>query len=204
MTKRLVTGLLLSLVTLGVNAQWTAKDSLNLQRMLEGEGEVKLNREAIKLIDFGKVIGAPGMSTAKSWMLPDESLPTILPEKKKIVLTLYPYTANTRFDWDPVYQRKIKVDKNTWRADEFYAMKMQKEYTNQMKHPMEGSIPLGKGGVNVAGGTISGLDLMLLFQKSFWDVKGNKRRLRTLEVLEMYGDSTITLFPDILVKPTIR
>ena len=117
MTKRLVTGLLLSLVTLGVNAQWTAKDSLNLQRMLEGEGEVKLNREAIKLIDFGKVIGAPGMSTAKSWMLPDESLPTILPEKKKIVLTLYPYTANTRFDWDPVYQRKIKVDKNTWRGD---------------------------------------------------------------------------------------
>lgn len=37
MTKRLVTGLLLSLVTLGVNAQWTAKDSLNLQRMLEGK-----------------------------------------------------------------------------------------------------------------------------------------------------------------------
>ena len=200
MTKRLVTGLLLSLVTLGVNAQWTAKDSLNLKRILDGDGELHLNMEAVKKINFGKVTGTPGLSTEKNWMLPDESLPSVLPQKKKIVLTLRPYTAQTRFDWDPIYQKKIKVDENTWRGDPFYAMKMQREYTNQIKHPMDGSIPIGRSGVSVAGGTISGLNLMLLFEKKFWSVKANERRARTLEVLKNYGDSTTIQLPEPIVR----
>ena len=200
MTKRMVTGLLLSLVALGVNAQWTAKDSLKLKRVLDGDGELHLNMEAVKLIDFGKVTGTPGLSTEKNWMLPDESLPSVLPQKKKIVLTLRPYTAQTRFDWDPIYQKKIKIDENTWRGDPFYAMKIQREYTNQIKHPMDGSIPIGRSGVNVAGGTISGLNLMLLFEKKFWTVKANERRARTLEALKNYGDSITTQIAEPIVR----
>ena len=238
MTKRLVTALLLSLVTLGVNAQWTAKDSLNLKRILDGDGELHLNMEAVKKINFGKVTGTPGLSTEKNWMLPDESLPSVLPQKKKIVLTLRPYTAQTRFDWDPIYQKKIKVDENTWRGDPLYAMKMQFKYTNWAKDPMSGGggyrrsleeieasgirhvlmgerangmmvnktqmlpetgIALAKG-VMMSGGTISGLNLMLVFEKKFWSVKANERRARTLEVLKSYGDSTTIQLPEPIVR----
>lgn len=242
MIKRLVTGLLVSLVTLGVNAQWTAKDSLNLQRLLNGDGELKLNKEAIKQIDFGKVGGVPMQPKEKNWLLPDESLPAALPGKKKLVLTLHPYTANTRFDWDPIYQKKIKVGKDTWRGDEFYALKTQIRYTNWAKTPMDGGggyrrsleeieasgirhvvmgerannmmvnkmqmlpttgIPLGNG-VTMSGGTIGGLNLMAIFEKSFWDKKGNERRARTLEVLKAYGDSTSAVFPDAIPSPALR
>lgn len=243
MTKRLVTGLLMSLVTLAVNAQWTAKDSLKLMRILNGGEELKLNPEAVKQIDFGKAIGVPMQSKEKNWMLPDVSLPSALPNNKpKVVLTLYPYNANTRYDWDPVYQKKIKVGKDTWRGDELYAMKMQLNYTNWAKTPMDGGagyrrsrdeieasgirtvvmgervnnmmvnrtvmvpgggISLG-GGVTMSGGTIGGLNLMRLFEKSFWDKKGNERRARTLEVLKAYGDSTTVDINGTVLQPIVR
>lgn len=236
MTRRLVTGLLVSLVTLGANAQWTAKDSLNLKRVLQGGEELKLNREAVKQIDLGKMMGAPRQSKEKNWLLPDESLPAVLPDKKKVVLTLYPYKANTRFDWDPVYQKKIKVDKDTWRGDPLYGMKGLLNFSNWAKTPISpgirksldeirysgvefrqmgerlnnmlvnravisptAGIPLG-GGVTVSGVTLGGLNLMGIFQKDFWDKKGNDRRARTLEVLKAYGDSTTVNVPD----PTVR
>ena len=34
-----------------------------------------------------------------------------------------PYKANTRYNWDPIYQKKIKIDKNTWRGDPFYEIR---------------------------------------------------------------------------------
>lgn len=204
MTKWFVMGLLQTFVCLPLQAQWTAKDSLNLQRMLRGEGELQLNKEAVKLIDLGKPIGKPGISSEKNWLLPDATLPTSLPEKSSIVLTLHPYTANTRFNWDPVYRKKINVNKDTWRGDPFYAMKKQISYTNDDRHPMEGTIPLGNRGVYLAGGTIGGLDLLFLFQKEFWDVKGRERRARTLEVLEAYGDSTTASWPEMIIQPKMR
>lgn len=242
MTKRLVTGLLVSLITLAANAQWTTKDSLNLKRILSGEEEIKLNLDAVKQIDFGKAIGVPMQSKEKNWLLPDESLPSAFADKKKVVLTLQPYTANTRFDWDPIYQKKIKVDKDTWRGDPLYAMKMELKYSNWAKNPMDGKagyrssleeirasgikhtvmgerannmmvnrmqmdastgIALG-GGVTMSGATIGGLNLMRIFEKSFWDKKGNERRERTLEVLKAYGDSTTVGFPNLLPVPAMR
>ena len=234
--------LLICPTVLLARAQWTAKDSLNLQRILSGEGELKLNLDAVKQIDFGKAIGVPMQPKEKNWLLPDESLPSAFADKKKIVLTLQPYTANTRFDWDPIYQKKIKVGKDTWRGDALYAMKMQMNYTNWAKHPMDGGggyrssldeirasgirtvvmgervnnmmvdrmvmvpntgIALGNG-VTMSGFTIDGLNLMRIFEKSFWDKKGNERRARTLEVLKAYGDSTSVLFPDAIPSPAIR
>lgn len=242
MVKRLVTGLLVSLIALTVSAQWTTKDSLNLKRILNGEGEVKLNPDAVKQIDFGKAIGVPMQPKEKNWLLLDESLPSALEGKKKIVLTLQPYTANTRFDWDPIYQKKIKVGKDTWRGDALYAMKMQIKYSNWAKTPMDGAagyrssleeirasgikhsimgerlnnmmvnrmemdpstgIALG-GGATMSGVTIGGLNLMRIFEKSFWDKKGNERRERTLEVLKAYGDSTAVGFPDLLPSPAMH
>lgn len=78
----------------------------------------------MKQIDFGSdVMGTPLMSTEKSWMLPDATLPSVLPNtlplNKKQMLTLRPYKPNTPYDWDPVYQKKIKVGQDTWQGRSF-------------------------------------------------------------------------------------
>ena len=68
-------------------------------------------------------------------MMPDESLPEALP-KPKVMLTLMPYKANTRYNRDPIYQKKIKIDKNTWRGDPFYEIRHQRSYSNWARNPM--------------------------------------------------------------------
>ena len=96
------------LLTGACYAQWSARDSLNLQKLLESGEELKLNPKAVRQIDFGSAVGTPRMSVEKKWMLPDESLPEALP-KPKVVLSLMPYKANTPCNWDPVFQKKIRI-----------------------------------------------------------------------------------------------
>ena len=188
MRKRLFISAVSLLLTGVCYAQWSAQDSLKLQKLLEGSEELKLNPKAVKQIDFGGAVGTPRMSEEKRWMLPDESLPEALP-KPKVVLTLMPYKANTRYNWDPVYQKKIRVNKNTWRGDSFYELRRQRFYTNRTRNRKANEIRIGEN-VSVCGGTISGLDLMAAFTKEFWNKTGRDNRIRTLEVLKTYGDST--------------
>ena len=111
--------LMLSLgMAVTLHAQWTAKDSVNLQRILNGKEDIKLNMDAVKQIDFNSSPTVPKMSKERPGLRLDETLPQVL-EKKKVVLTLRPYTANTRYNWDPIYQKKIRVDADTWRGDPF-------------------------------------------------------------------------------------
>lgn len=116
------------------HAQWTVKDSLNLQRMLGGKEEIKLNLDAVKKIDFSKPMGAPSASKDKPGLRVDETLPNVL-NKKKIVLTLHPYNAHTKYNWDPIYQQKIKIDADTWRMDLTTIIP-----TNWAKNPMDKGI----------------------------------------------------------------
>lgn len=117
---------------------WTPQDSLRLRQLLNGEGEVKLNQEVFKELEQSGSFGTPKAVVNKSWMDFNNSMP-IMPKtpEKKIVLTLHPYTANTKYNWDPVYQKKIKINKDTWRGDEFYALKILKIPTNWAKHPFD-------------------------------------------------------------------
>lgn len=156
--------------------EWTPQDSLRLRQLLDGEGEVELNPDVLKEIGVNSLLGTPKVETDKSWLDFDASLPVMprMPEKK-VVLTLRPYTANTKYNWDPVYQKKIAVNKNTWRGDPFYELTVRVDYTNWSRR--EGYVKP------------SGHDFMAAFTKGFWDVKGRKRRARTLEVLKTYGDS---------------
>ena len=207
--------LMLSLgMAVTLHAQWTAKDSVNLQRILNGKEDIKLNMDAVKQIDFNSSPTVPKMSKERPGLRLDETLPQVL-EKKKVVLTLRPYTANTKYNWDPIYQKKIKVDKDTWRGDEFYALKILMIPTNWAKHPFDAgpretveqieatglryrvteranNMAVG-GWQGASGGGISGLDLMTPFTREFWNFKGRKRRARTLEVLKAYGDSITVL-----------
>lgn len=129
--------MLLCLTTLLAYSQVrTAQDSLSLKRSTDSRGELHLNKDAIEAIDFGGALRKSSrMSKEKKWMRPDESLPEALP-KPKVVLSLMPYKVNTRFDWDPVYQKKIRIDKNTWRGDPFYALRRQRSYSNWARNPM--------------------------------------------------------------------
>ncbi len=224
MTKRFILFILISLTASVVCSQeWTTQDSIKLNRILQGNEEIKLNPEAVKQIDFGSdVMGTPLMSTEKSWMLPDATLPSVLPNtlplNKKQMLTLRPYKPNTPYDWDPVYQKKIKVGQDTWRGDPFYRIKTLRSYTNMEKVPQKpkrtGGVPsdieavnlrynplMGQANGAMAGVGIGGLDFMSIFTKDFWDVKGRERRGRTLEILKAYGDSTTRFIPMPILQP---
>lgn len=55
--------LMLSLgMAVTLHAQWTAKDSVNLQRILNGKEDIKLNMDAVKQIDFNSSPTVPKMS----------------------------------------------------------------------------------------------------------------------------------------------
>lgn len=207
MKRFLLFGGLLVVVAFPFYAQnWTPQDSLRLQQLLRGKGEIKLNPEVLKELDATAPLNNPKAETHKSWMDFDASMP-ILPRvlEQKVKLTLRPYTANTRYNWDPVYQKKIKIDKNTWRGDEFYALKTLLIPTNWAKSPFdagpretieqieatglryrmtERANNMAVGGWQGVSGKPSGIDLMTPFTKEFWDYKGRKRRARTLEVLK--------------------
>ena len=202
--------------------EWTPQDSLHLRRFLSGEGEVRLNPDVLKEIGIDSPLASPKEDMNKSWLEFDSSLPVMpqMPEKK-VVLTLRPYTANTKYNWDPVYQKKITVDKNTWRSSPFYELTKLKIYTNWAKRPLDAgpresveqieatglrymvteranNMAVG-GWRGVGGGGISG-DFMAPFTKDFWNIKGRKRRARTLEVLKTYGDSISVRRNDAIIK----
>ena len=73
---------------------WTPQDSLRLNRLLKGEGEVKLNPEVLQELEMNNSLGTPKAVMDKSWMDFDNSLP-VMPKapEKKVVLTLRPYTG---------------------------------------------------------------------------------------------------------------
>lgn len=68
---------LLFLVVFPCYAQeWTQQDSLQLQKLLQQEGELKLNPEALRELEMN-TYGSPQTMTEKSWMKFDDTLPEI-------------------------------------------------------------------------------------------------------------------------------
>src|SRR3712207_8513615 len=61
--------------------------------MLEADGELRLNRKALRSIDFSVGTADPRISEEKRWLSPDESLPSVLP-KAVPVFSLMPYTRS--------------------------------------------------------------------------------------------------------------
>ena len=166
--KRLVClfGLLAGLVCPLCAQDWTPEDSLRLRRLLEGDGEIKLNPHALKELE--RSFGQPKASEEKSWLRFDETLPHTPTEKqKKARLVLRPYTGYTPYNWDPIRQCKIDIDKPTW----------QQSFLRGIEQMAAGaSAP-------------SGHSFMAIFTKEFWNRNIKKRRAATLEALEAYGDS---------------
>ena len=145
---------------------WTPEDSLRLQRLLEGDGEIKLNPRALKELE--QSFGQPKASEEKSWLRFDETLPATPTEKQKRArLVLRPYTGYTPYNWDPIRQCKIDIDKPTWQENLLRGLNM----------------------MLVGVSKPSGKDFMAIFTKEFWNRNIKKRRSATLEALRAYGDS---------------
>lgn len=116
---------------------WTPQDSLRLHQMLQNEGPLELNPEALRELGVEDFSNRLLSGHEKSWLGFRYDLPSLpKEEKKKVILTLHPYAPNTRYDWDPVLQRKIKVDKNTWRGA-FYDLKTRKYPSNWARNPLD-------------------------------------------------------------------
>lgn len=101
-----------------IYAQWSEKDSLNLEKILSGDREIKLNPEAIEKILLESPISKtpellkPLLSTDKPVLEFSEELPTFftdsLESKKFLFLTLKPYSIYTRWNEDPIYGGKVQ------------------------------------------------------------------------------------------------
>lgn len=213
MNKNLNLFFFLCTVTAYVHAQWSQKDSLNLRRILEGDGEIQINPNAVKQIDFGSFVGKPLMSTDKPGLQYDTRLPNVFPEKAKIIISLQIYNINTKFNYDPVYRKDIKVEAETWRSDTIRKQVYLRQYSNWASSPLEGGVrksleeieatglrynPIGGRANNMAVGVWestpskpSGMDFGKFFTKEFWSKKKRKRKAKTLELLHNYNDPLI-------------
>jgi hypothetical protein len=198
-------------------AQWTKKDSLNLNRILNSKKEIRLNSNAINSIDFGRgVVKVSLTSILENPALKyDETLPAVYPDKPGIKPALNLYTpvslrnhsiyqqmtgTNNKFDflvkptnWAHTWQdAKFRNSREEIEATGVHYNIMGERANNRAIYtftPVANGISLGND-----------MDLMKPFTKEFWDRKGKARRARTLEVLEPYGDSTTVLIREAVYK----
>lgn len=158
MRKRFMLSVVTLLLTGACYAQSTAKDSLRLKNPTGNDEELKLNKEAVKRIKFDNAPENPRISEEKNWMRFDEILPTIIP----------PLAINDSCGSDSTRLplRKLKI-------------------TMGLKLPPPEGISLGNG-IRVNEGLISGLDILQVFTRDFWQFRKKQMRTRTLEVLKDY------------------
>jgi hypothetical protein len=177
--------------------QWSKSDSLNLNRLLKGNKEININEKERINIQFdtkrlNKPYDTPIQQSER--IRADETLPG--PKKRSI--SLLPYKPTTPYNWDPIFNCKIVQVNNHWEPllatrsmiEQARATDMAQSVTGLITKEMPElrGIELGHSGIYIKGNSISGLDLMLFFERKFWDKAGAKRRATTLDLLKHYND----------------
>lgn len=120
MTKRLNLFVLACTTAMTLHAQWTEKDSLKLQQILQQKGEIELNRKAVRDIDFGSYMGTPVEVDDEPGLRWDTTLPDVYDPKPRADMSLHPYNARTPFNYDPIRMKKFKVGPNTWKYGPYH------------------------------------------------------------------------------------
>lgn len=208
---------------------WTRQDSLKLKQLLESEGEIKLNKEAVGKINFGnKIEGEPLISLEKEWLEPDATLPKVIqdaePINPKQFLSLRPYNASTPCNWDPIYRKKIKMNVDTWRGNPLHHLTKLRSYTNWAKRNIDAGVRHSLEEIEASGqrynplaqrvnnqwvgawqntSVASGLDFNSALDFRNWDFKTKRRTKRTIEVLKQYGDSTTVNIREPIIIPNV-
>lgn len=173
------------------HAQWTAQDSLKLKKILERDGELKLNEEAVKSIDFNSVLFPNNQPMIhKNSLKFDMTLPGSPENRKEEIqprsrLSLRPYKATTKYNYDPVYKKKISIDQK-YRGD------VSSLYRDGAPGTRRG--PMNDTRLMMMNGTFSGsfrCDFDKILSKRYWDFRGRKNSRKTLEILKTYTDSVL-------------
>lgn len=167
--------------------QWTKQDSLNLRRLLDSDGEILLNPDAVNSIRFEtSPMGNPLMATDSPALKYNEELPGLPEDRTELrkVLTLRPYNAFTKRGEDPIMDR---VKDEQLKRD----MAMKLNLARIRDNIRLGSVnvkgivgrdphaPRPEKGFNYAGASVGGLDLMAPFTKKFWKRKVKARAWKT-------------------------
>lgn len=195
------TVLLLTVILLPVGhcyAQWTAQDSLKLKKLLEKEGEIELNPDAIRSLELGTGGVVTGGSTDAGSALPptplrihdlrfdfDETLPTSpFPYSAadtlmdRLRMTLQPYSGIYLYDLDLMTGHRLS----------------EKRKYNLV--PGFQPVP-GRGGsasdtrLMMMGGTMGGsfkYDFNRVFSTQFWDFRQRRTTRKTLAALSAYDN----------------
>jgi hypothetical protein len=165
-------------VPLMLHAQWSEKDSLNLDRLLKSGEDIKIDPQRFM------------QQTDKPWMKFDTKLPGMRQkvDVKDLRISLAPYSIRTPYNYDPIYRKKIEIGPNTWRGDPFYSMTLSPLKT---RFKEDEAAPISSRG-NMPGpsaGAVFTGDLLYYLTKEFWSFKHRRDREATLKALSTYGDS---------------
>ena len=162
MRQRLFVSAVFVLLTGACYAQWTKEDSLRLKKSLKEGEELK-----------------PRVYEEKRWMRFDESLPRVISPSAVVESdTLY---DKRRITGGKLPLQMLEVYKPVYAHLPLDTLKIAMEF----KLPPPEGISLGNG-VRVNGGTFSGLDLLQVFTREFWQFRKKRMRTRTMGVLEEY------------------
>lgn len=182
--KELVSLLFAFLLSIGYcHAQWTEQDSLKLKGLLEKEGEIELNPDALRSI-------APPHLYRQHFDF-DETLPASpFPQWKGDTITrrfrmsLQPYRGFYMYNKDPLTGTKFSfpgsMDEHKYGALRRYIVSEQSGIKNSYARP----IFLGQG-------MKDSLDYAFerLFNRRFWNFRQRRTAQKTLTALSAYGNS---------------
>jgi hypothetical protein len=150
-----------------------------LKKSLKEGEELKLNKEAVRQIDLNAGAANPRVYEEKRWMRFDESLPRVISPSAVVESdTLY---DKRRITGGKLPLQMLEVYKPVYAHLPLDTLKIAMEF----KLPPPEGISLGNG-VRVNGGTFSGLDLLQVFTREFWQFRKKRMRARTMGVLEEY------------------
>lgn len=158
--------LLAALLTAGgpCRAQWTEQDSLRLRRQLESPGELRLNPDALRSMDFGAE--PPRAHALELWF--DETLPSPFPET-----AVDTFLRRPLFSLDP-YQGIYLYKRNSGR---------------QLFTPSRPLRPLPALRTSSASDTMSSRfksDFANVFSSRFWGFRRRRHASQTLAALKKY------------------
>ena len=131
----------------------------------------------------------------KPWLEFDDSMPSVFgrdekaPAAKGTRYTLHPYNTTTPYDWDPIYQRKIAINSDTWRGPYWRML-----HVSDIKGmTINGNIKLTNDDdklIRFENGKLVGDYATLLtqyFTREFWRFRHHKNQEETQQALDDYN-----------------
>ena len=159
------------------------------------QGQTDIDTLRLRTIELPKAPVELRMQDDKSWLEFDESMPSVFgrgekaPATNSTRYTLHPYNTTTPYDWDPVNQRKIAINSDTWRGPYWRMLGV----SNIKGMTIHGNIKHDKGDdklIRFENGKLVGDYATLLtqyFTREFWRFRHHKNQKETQEVLEDYN-----------------